>query len=213
MKMEQFLIFHQGQQNYDLNPKTNIMNKISIALGAFLSIFLISCEGDPGPVGPPGLDGLDGLDGIQGQVVEVDNVNFDWFPDMNNFSALINFGDVTDFEVIESDAVLVYRYVDTVDLDDGTTADIWSQIPQNYFLAEGTLQYVFEHTRVDVEIFIDGNFDLSTLSTEFTDNQSFRIVFVPSEFAQAGKMDVSNLGNVMSALGIGEAQVQKIDLP
>jgi len=184
------------------------MNKISITLGALLSIFFIACEGDQGPPGPPGLDGVDG---IQGQVVEVDNVNFDWFPDMNNFSALINFGDVTDFEVIDSDAVLVYRYAGTTDLDDGSTADIWSQIPQNYFVQEGTLQYVFEHTRVDVELFIDGNFDLSTLSTDFTDNQSFRIVFVPSEFAQAGKMDISNINSVMSALGIAEEQVQKIN--
>ena len=185
------------------------MNKINIVLGALFTIFLISCEGDQGPPGPPGLDGFDG---IQGQVVEVDNINFDWYPDMNNFSTLINFGDVTDFEVFEADAVLVYRYVGTTDLDDGSTAELWSQVPQNYFLPEGTLQYVFEHTFVDVEIFIDGNFDLSTLSTDFTDDQSFRIVFVPSEFAQAGKMDVSNLGNVMSALGIGEDQVQKIDL-
>lgn len=192
------------------------MKKISIALGAFLSIFFIACEGDPGPPGPPGfdgVDGLDGLDGIQAQVVEVDNINFDWYPEVNNFSALINFGDQTDFEVLESDAVLVYRYVETIGLDDGSTTDIWSQIPQNYFLPEGTIQYVFEHTRVDVELFIDGNFDLSTLSTDFTDNQSFRFVILPGEYAQAGKMDLSDMDAVMSTLGIGEGEVRKIDLP
>jgi len=188
------------------------MKTFKILLGSFLVIFLAACEGEQGPPGPPGLDGLDGLDGLQGQVVEVDNVNFDFFPDLNNFSALINFSDVTDFEVFESDAVLVYRFVGTTPLQDGSTADLWSQIPQNYFLPQGTLQYVFEHTFVDVEIFIDGNFDMSTLSTDFTDGQSFRIVFLPSEFAQANKMDLSNIDNVMSALGIGEDQVQKIDL-
>lgn len=188
------------------------MNKINTILGAFLILFLASCEGEQGPPGFDGLDGLDGLDGIQGQVVEVENVNFDWFPDSNLFGALINFGDVTDFEVFESDAVLIYRYAGSVGLDGGGTADLWSQIPQNFFLPEGTIQYVFEHTFVDVELFIDGNFDLSTLSTEFTDNQIFRIVFVPSQFAEASKMDLANMDNVMSALGIEEKQVLKIDL-
>ncbi len=188
------------------------MNKINTILGAITILFLVSCEGEQGPPGFDGLDGLDGQDGIQGQVVEVENVNFDWFPDSNLFSALINFSDVTDFEVFESDAVLVYRYTGSVGLADGSTADLWSPIPQSLFVLEGTIQYVFEHTFVDVELFIDGNFDLSTLSTDFTDNQIFRIVFVPSEFAEASKMDLANIDNVMSALGIEEGQVLKIDL-
>ena len=71
---------------------------------------------------------------------------------------------------------------------------------------------MFAHTFVDVELFIDGNFDLSALSTDFTDNQSFRIVFVPSVFANSSKMDTSNIENVMSALGIEENQVMKIDI-
>lgn len=188
------------------------MKKFNTILGSLLVLFLVSCEGEQGPPGFDGVDGLDGLDGIQGQVVEVENVNFEWFPDSNFFSALINFGDVTDFEVFEADAVLVYRYNGSISLDDGSTADEWSQIPQNFFLPEGTIQYVFNHTFVDVELFIDGNFDLSTLSTDFTDNQIFRIVFVPSEFAEASKLDPSNIGQVMSALGIEENQVRKIDL-
>src|SRR5690606_32910749 len=188
------------------------MNKINTILGAFTILFLVACEGEQGPPGFDGLDGLDGLDGIQGQVVEVENINFDWFPDANLFSTLINCSDVTDFEVFESDAVLVYRYMGSVNLDGGDSADLWSQIPQNFFLPEGTIQYVFEHTFVDVELFIDGNFDLSTLSTEYTDNQIFRIVFVPSQFAEASKMDLANIDNVMSALGIQEGEVLKIDL-
>ncbi|WP_420601018.1 collagen-like protein [Flagellimonas sp.] len=190
------------------------MNKFSTIIGIFIVLFTVSCEGPEGPPGfdgRDGLDGLDGQDGIQGQVVEVDGVNFDYDVSGNIYNALITFSDVTDFEIFESDAVLVYRFDGTIDLQDGSTADAWSQIPQSFFLQEGTIQYVMAHTFVDVELFIDGNFDLSALSTDFTDNQSFRIVILPSEFAESSKMDKSKLSNVMSALGIEESQVQKIE--
>ena len=119
---------------------------------------------------------------------------------------------MTNFEVFESDAVLVYRHDGVIDLSDGSTADAWTQIPQNYFLPGGTIQYVFSHTFVDLELFIDGNFDLSTLSTDFTDNQLFRIVFIPSEYAQSPDFDASSIDSVMSKLQINEGQVIQLDL-
>ncbi|MBO0331786.1 collagen-like protein [[Muricauda] lutisoli] len=191
------------------------MNKFSTILGAVIVFVFAACEGPQGPPGFDGLDGLDGLDGadgIQGQVVEVEGVNFGYDAEANLFSTLITFSDVTDFEVFESDAVLVYRHDGIIDLNDGTTADAWTQIPQNYFLNEGTIQYVFAHTFVDVELFIDGNFDLSTLSTDFTDNQLFRIVFVPSEYAESPDFDASNIESVMSHLNIDEEHITTLDV-
>ncbi len=191
------------------------MNKFSTILGAVIVFVFAACEGPQGPPGFDGLDGLDGLDGadgIQGQVVEVEGVNFGYDADANLFSTLITFSDVTDFEVFESDAVLVYRHDGVIDLNDGTTADSWTQIPQNYFLNEGTIQYVFAHTFVDLELFIDGNFDLSTLSTDFTDNQLFRIVFVPSEYAESPDFDASNIESVMSHLNIDEEHITTLDI-
>ncbi|GAB4516449.1 MAG: hypothetical protein Tsb004_26240 [Allomuricauda sp.] len=191
------------------------MNKFSTILGAVIVFVFAACEG---PQGPPGFDGLDGLDGapgapgIQGQVVEVEGVDFGYDAQANLFSTLITFSDVTNFEVFESDAVLVYRHDGVIDLSDGSTADAWTQIPQNYFLPGGTIQYVFSHTFVDLELFIDGNFDLSTLSTDFTDNQLFRIVFIPSEYAQSPDFDASNIDSVMSKLQINEGQVIQLDL-
>ena len=191
------------------------MNKFSTILGAVIVFVFAACEG---PQGPPGFDGLDGLDGapgapgIQGQVVEIEGVDFGYDAEANLFSTLITFSDVTNFEVFESDAVLVYRHDGVIDLSDGSTADAWTQIPQNYFLPGGTIQYVFSHTFVDLELFIDGNFDLSTLSTDFTDNQLFRIVFIPSEYAQSPDFDASNIDSVMSKLQINEGQVIQLDL-
>lgn len=211
------MLFDLGSKTNEMkaNQKSKIMNKINTIFGALLVLFTIACEGPEGPPGfdgAPGPPGQDGLDGIQGQVVEVDGVNFAYDSSGNIYNALITFSDITDFEVFESDAVLVYRFDGTIDLSDGSTADAWSQIPQSFFLPEGTIQYVSAHTFVDVELFIDGNFDLSILDTSFTDNQSFRIVFVPSVFAEASKMDTSNISSVMGALGIEEGDVKKLNL-
>ena len=191
------------------------MKKINTILGTFLLLFIVACEG---PEGPPGFDGLPGPQGIQGppgeegRVIELDGVNFDFIAADNLYSALIAFSEITTFEVLESDAVLIYRFDGTVELNDGSTADAWSQLPQSFFLPEGTLQYVFAHTFVDFEIFIDGNFDLSAISSVFTDNQSFRIVILPGQFASSSRMDTSSLSNVMSALGIDENQITKVQL-
>ncbi|WP_149277511.1 collagen-like triple helix repeat-containing protein [Pareuzebyella sediminis] len=190
------------------------MRKTSLLIGTFLTLFLISCEG---PQGPPGFDGLDGPqgpageDGIEGQVFEIDGVDFAYDPGSNLQSAIINFEDNTDFEVFESDAVLVYRFDGEIELNDGSLANAWSLIPQNFFTADGTIQYTSAHNFVDVEIFIDGNYDLANLSPDFTQNQFFRVVIVPSVFLTS-KIDKSNISSVMSALGVQEKDVRRISL-
>lgn len=191
------------------------MKKVSLILGMALSLLIIACEGPAGPPGFDGLDGRDGLDGepgIQGQVFELDGVNFDFDVAGNLHTSLITFTDYTDFEVFESDAILVYRYDGTIDFQDGSSANAWSMIPQNFFLPEGTIQYTAAHTFVDLELFIDGNFDLANLSSDFTQNQFFRIVFLPSEFLQGSKMDKSNIEAVMQTLGVEEKDIQKVKL-
>lgn len=156
------------------------------------TLIFTSCEG---PAGPPGIDGEDGLN-VVGQTYEVSNVNFNYSPNDNLWSTLVTFPQ--DIVVLESDAVLAYRFDGTVPLDDGSSADAWSLIPQNFFTAEGTLQYVYAHTFIDVELFIDGNYPLDNIDIGFTDNQEFRFVIVPSDFAAT--VDITNLSAVLNAL-------------
>ncbi|NHF61248.1 collagen-like protein [Flavobacteriaceae bacterium TP-CH-4] len=191
------------------------MKKATLVLGAFLTLFFISCEGPQGPPGFDGLDGLDGLDGqdgIQGQVFEIEGINFGYDAGSNLWTALETFADYTNFEIFESDAVLVYRFDGQIDLSDGSTADAWSLVPQNFFVPEGTIQYTVAHTFVDFEIFIDGNFDLSLLDPIFTDDQIFRVVIVPSEFLQNNDIDKSNISSVMGKMGLELNEVQKIHI-
>ncbi|WP_339728910.1 collagen-like protein [Maribacter stanieri] len=194
------------------------MKKLNLFLGALITIFFISCEG---PQGPPGFDGFDGergpagqdgVDAIQAQVFELEGVNFMYDATDNLYDYLITFSDFTSFETFKEDVVLIYRYDGPVEFGDGAVEDSWGLLPQNYFFDEGIIQYVFSHTLFDAQVFIDGNFDLSTLSTDFTDNQILRVVIIPGEIATTGKLDTSNINSVMAHLGITEESIQKVTL-
>ncbi|MDX1463374.1 MAG: hypothetical protein R3359_09970, partial [Marinirhabdus sp.] len=122
--------------------------------------------------GPPGAPGIN----ILGQVFEVNvdlNAN-------NDFRQLITIP--TDIEVFESDAILVYWLEEVAP----GNLDVWSPLPQTIYVNDGSFQYTYNHTFVDVLLFLQGDIDLNTLGPEFTNDQIFRIAIVPAEFASEG---------------------------
>ena len=164
--------------------KIIIMKKLSLLFTLCAFVLLISCTG---PAGPPGYSEL-------GKVFEA-TANFN--PN-NSYSRLVTFP--SDIVVYESDVVLVYLLEEVVD----GTIDVWSQLPQTYFLNQGTLLYTFDHTYIDVNIFLDANFNLNTLGVEYTDNQVFRIAILPAEYAN------SNLGmnELMNKIQLEASDIQ-----
>ncbi|TDI81791.1 MAG: collagen-like protein [Bacteroidetes bacterium] len=149
------------------------MKKIFLLFAIAGSLIFSSCEGDPGPQGAPGIN-------ILGQVFEV-TVNF---TAGNDFSRLVTIP--SNVEVFESDVILVYWLEDVVPDGTGGTIDVWSQLPQTIYLdGGGSFQYTFNHTFIDVLLFLQGDVDLTTLGSGFTIDQVFRIAIVPSEFADA----------------------------
>ena len=187
------------------------MKKFNLILGAFVTLFLLSCEG---PQGPPGFDGFDGRDGIDGEdginilgkVIDIEGT----FDATNDYSIFYEFPQTV--EVFETDVVLVYLLWDQTEDADGVPVDIWRLLPQTRILDQGLLQYNYDFTFFDVNIFLESDFDLETLQPGDTDNQVFRIAVLPAESAQSGKLDTSNINSVMGALGISEDQVSKIKL-
>lgn len=145
---------------------------------AVLAIGFSSCTGDPGPPGPPGPQGNDGIN-ILGQVFEA-QVDFN---NGNNFQELIVFP--SGIEVFESDVILVYWLEDVVSDGQGGSLDVWSQLPQTIYLEDGSFQYTFNHTFLDVLLFLQGDINLNGLGSGFTDDQIFRIAVVPAEFGDA----------------------------
>jgi len=93
----------------------------------------------------------------------------------------------------------------------GEAVDIWRLMPQTRIIDQGLLQYNYDYTFFDVNIFLESDFDLSLLSVGDTDNQVFRIAILPAE-STTGKLDTSNINSVMSHLGISENDIQKIKL-
>jgi len=174
---------------------------------SFISVFallLTACEGDPGPPGPPGLNGLDGQDGLNADEYAAQSFERTIDFQLDSESGLLFANEVLPFDLLDSDVVLVYRLEEEVEID-GQLTEAWSALPQNFFLDGGDIiQYLFNHTFADVEFLIDGNFDLSTLGNEFTQDQRFRIVILPAD--PINGVDLSNLNEVMSAYNITEFQ-------
>ncbi|HZH69093.1 MAG TPA: collagen-like protein [Flavobacteriaceae bacterium] len=168
------------------------MKKLFILFALPLFMFT-ACEG---PQGPPGFDGIN----ILGQTFEFDNVNFTYDPQFNYYSRVLTIP--SNIEVWESDAILVYRLEKVVNAG-GSTADSWSLIPHNFFFNNGEIiQYVYNHTFFDVELIIEGNFNLANLDPAYTQNQVFRFVVVPSDFGIRSGVDISDYDAVMKAIEI-----------
>lgn len=157
------------------------MKKIVIALFVFSAFF--ACKGPRGNSGPPGPKGDPG-DNILAQTFEMEGINFDFESDYGFYSTVVEIpGDI---EVYDSDAVLVYR----MEYDDRIDDFNYNLIPQDFYTSDGTIEYLYNHTINDVELMIDGDFDLSNLGSEYTENQTFRFVIVPADWANDDEVNI-----------------------
>jgi len=180
------------------------MKKIFTLL--FISIFaLTSCgnDGPVGPQGPQGPQGPDGADGLIGTVIDLQGS----FTSADDFLVL-DFND-EGIEVFESDVVLVYLKTGEDGEAGGLPVEIFSMLPHTEFINGQILQYDFDFTFFDVQIFLKGTVDFDALDSSYTTNQKFRIVVVPAEFAEASGVDLSNMEAVMHALDIQPENIKK----
>ena len=151
------------------------MKYLTTTISLFALLLFNACEGpqgDPGPQGPPG------------EPAEVGFVmqwsGFD-FTASNDYRVLLEFSEFTlngeAFQALEDEVVLVF--LDWSSPTDDVT--IWRSLPQTLIVEEGLLQYNYDFSRFDVEIFLDADFDLSTLPADDTDNWRARVVVLPAE--------------------------------
>ena len=136
-----------------------------------------------------------------GQTFEIGNINF---ISNNNLNATVNVVIPNTINVFESDVPLVYI------LDPDATAangvDVFEPLPRTFFFDDGGFaQYRFnfifdDGTGIfDLDLILESD-DFSLLTTGFTQNQIFRIVIVPSSFAETH--DTSDLRSVLSQLNL-----------
>ena len=136
-------------------------------------------EGPQGPVGP---QGPQGAPGESGYVLEFSNIDFD-APD---YEVILPFP--SDFEMFDTDAVLVYLLWDVIEVD-GVETDVWRLVPQTILTDLGILQYNYDYTVLDTRLFLDAEFELGILEDIDTQDWIARVVVVPATFVSGGKLD------------------------
>jgi hypothetical protein len=158
---------------------------------------VMSCEGPVGPPGPPGSDGLDGIV-ILGEVFELEA----------NFNAQGNFGVIGEygFTIEASDKVLVYHLAEV-----DNNRDIWRLLPRTVFHPNGIFNYAYDFSQTDFSIFLEGNFDLTTLEPVFLQDQIFRVLIIPADFID-GRIDVSDHEGMLRMMDVDPADIPKISL-
>lgn len=181
------------------------MKTITRILFVFAIAVFTSCEGPVGPPGPPGEDGQDG-DSFLGSVFEIEGD----FTSDNDYSLFFEFPN--SIEVFESDVVLVYILWEQTEDDNGQPVDVWRLLPQTVMLDEGVLQYNYDHTFNDVQVFLEGTIDFNTLLPAEWQNQVFRIAVLPADYAKNNNIDVTDFSGVMKSMKINPNSIQKLDL-
>lgn len=127
------------------------------------------------------------------------------FSQANNFSRLITINP----PIFASDMILVYQLYDVVN-----GQDVWRLLPQTYYFNNGgELDYNYDFTRYDVNLFMDANFDMNTLSSAWTQNQTFRIVIIPGFFGgkSSSQVDFKDYNATLKAYNINAKNIRKIN--
>jgi len=109
--------------------------------------------------------------------------------------------------IYNSDMVLVYRLFDVVN-----GQNLWRQLPQAVYLPQGELNYNFDFTRNDIEIFLESDFDLATLGAFWSQNQVFRVLIIPGYFSNKNNnaIDFNDYNAVVKAFKIKDNQIKSI---
>ena len=189
------------------------MKKLTLVLSAILTLIMVSCQvnGLDGRDGLNGLDGRNGQDGEDGVNILAKVIDIEGTFTLDNDHGIRYTFDNT-IEILPTDVILVYLLWKQVDGTDGQPIDIWRLLPQTRILDQGILIYNYEHTFVDLDIFLEADFDLGTLQSGDTDNQVFRIAVIPAENTGKSSIDRSDIKSVMASLGVDEKDVQKVKL-
>jgi len=124
------------------------------------------------------------------------------------FNSANNFTLAKDISIYSSDVVLVYRNVNS----NTTGSPIWEVLPKTYYLSGGReLDYTFDFTTQDIQIYTRANFDQNTMSgaeaNQFLNNQTFRMVIVPASFGKNANVDYSDYNSVIKYFNIDDSKV------
>jgi hypothetical protein len=90
--------------------------------------------------------------------------------------------------------------------------DIWRLCPQTVVTDEGVIQYNFDYTNADVQVFLEFTVPENSLRPDETDNQIFRIAVLPADFAALKSVDVNDINSILDAPNLQLNTTKKVDL-
>lgn len=187
------------------------MRNFRLLAASFIAFMLLALQGCQGPEGLPGPQGPQGPEGPPGPnifpaVFEVGNVNF-----LASADYRVSITMPSNLEVLPSDVVLTYILWDEVEVN-GSLTDLWRLLPQIVPSGNGFFQYNYDFTQYDVEVFMNGTVNLSTLDNSWTRNQVLRVVVVPADFlnGRVAPVDFSSYEEVIKAFDIDDSNVLKL---
>lgn len=178
------------------------MKKIFTLL--FVSAFAFTSCSDDGAMGPQGPPGEDGVDAKTGMAIDLNPVDLTAENDYSLFFDFTGEG----IEVNETDAILVYLKDGEDGEAGGEPVVVFRLLPQIYYVEDGQVQYNYDFTFFDVNIFMEGTANFDNLDAAYTEDQVFRIVVVPAGFAQTTGVNVSDMKAVMNSLDLDESEVK-----
>jgi hypothetical protein len=124
----------------------------------------------------------------------------------------LNYEFPKNFVMYESDVALVYILWEQTTGTNGKKLDVWRLLPQTVVLDKGVLQYNFDYTLKDVEIFLDGTIDFNTLLPAESQDQVFRIVVLPADFAISHSIDLTSYDLVLKSLNFNPGRIQNMKM-
>lgn len=138
------------------------------------------------------------------QIFEAEVFEFPASLNSNNFSVTGRFSR----DILASDHILIYRLYGK---DAG--ADVWRLIPQTiYFDNNDEFDYNYDFTKRDFRIFMEANFDLTTLNNNhwntYVVGQIFRIVVIPGRLQY--RADFSDYDATIRNLGLENTPVKSL---
>lgn len=166
------------------------MKKILTLFAVIGLVAFSSCEG---PEGPPGQNAL------MPTAFSVNNVNLSRVTNFHyefgaNFSSLL----------FDDETVLIYRR--TGQTNQG--APVWELLPRSINYDNGdVVDYSFDFSREDFLITVVGSFNLAEEPT-LINNQTFRVVIVPSDLAAS--VNKKSYLDVMKASKLNESDIKVI---
>ncbi|MFH6992466.1 hypothetical protein [Flavobacterium sp. FlaQc-48] len=108
-------------------------------------------------------------------------------------------------DLFNDETLLIYRLTDLTN----SGAPVWQLIPKTTNYDNGDVaDYFFDFSKEDFVITVIASFNLAT-QTDLINNQTFRVVIVPS--ALASTLNKNNYLDVMKSLKLNESEIKKVN--